>query len=71
MLVIYLFMLCLLGNWRTSCAGYIFIHVVFARKLAAYDVQSQLAVHVCMDMLVVIDDLSEYMHVYENLVFAL
>ena len=29
------------------------------RKLAAYDQQSQLAVHVAMDMLVVIDDLSK------------
>ena len=30
------------------------------RKLVAYDLQSQLAVHVAMDMLVVIDDLSKF-----------
>ena len=30
------------------------------RRLAAYDMQSQLAVHVAMDMLVVIEDLSKF-----------
>lgn len=32
---------------------------IISRKLAAYDSQSRLAVHVAMDMLVVIDDLSK------------
>ena len=47
--------LCEDGNYY-----FVIVVVVVYRKLAAHDLQSQLAVHVAMDMLVVIDDLSEY-----------
>ncbi len=36
-----------------------FVFIIAHRKLAAHDEGSQLAVHVAMDMLVVIDDLSK------------
>lgn len=36
-----------------------FVFIIAHRKLAAHDKGSQLAVHVAMDMLVVIDDLSK------------
>ncbi len=40
-----------------------YICVFVCRKLSAHDDYSKLAVHVCMDMLVIVDDLSEFTHV--------
>ena len=42
----------------------LFIVLLVFRKLVAYDDFSQLAVHVCMDMLVIVDDLSECFQQY-------